>query len=459
MGSGAEAYYKSNLDLVLRESKALKARLDQLEHDNRLLKRSLYDLNLRHSACLEQLGHPVQPFSLDFVTAPSTERLPSLSSNQLPLERNLATSHVSDPPEGRPRQPTDSVQLVPCAELKGHAGAVYSAQFAPFGPLLASVSFDRSVRLWDTTLHQQVACWEEHQLSVVDVCWTPDASRVLSAGYDHCVKEWDPSSGQSVACFDVGKGFIQAVRSHPIESSLFIAGSTSKRVYYFDRRQGSSATMELECEGKVNAVLVTRNWTCLSGDSRGGMREWDLRTGACLASCFNEHSHKPISSFALAETKDSSVEGESQLAVNSDDNVLRVYDSLGCRLSNLELRHAISGIRSEHWSTHCSLLRGFNYNGARRDSGGDRPEARRLRETARWHESSLQDSLLLASGSADPYAYVYDIGGPQGSLEMVQRLEGHTQRVCAAVFHSRSTLLATASADQTLRLWAPGGPR
>lgn len=46
--SGSEAYYKSNLDLVLKENKQLKQRLDQLEKENRGLKKAVYDLSVRY---------------------------------------------------------------------------------------------------------------------------------------------------------------------------------------------------------------------------------------------------------------------------------------------------------------------------------------------------------------------------------------------------------------------------
>lgn len=45
--SGSEAYYKSNLDLVLKENKQLRQRLDQLEKENRGLKKAVYDLSVR----------------------------------------------------------------------------------------------------------------------------------------------------------------------------------------------------------------------------------------------------------------------------------------------------------------------------------------------------------------------------------------------------------------------------
>ena len=45
--------------------------------------------------------------------------------------------------------------------------------------------------------------------------------------------------------------------------------------------------------------------------------------------------------------------------------------------------------------------------------------------------------------------------GPSGTGELVQRLRGHTDRVYAVDFHPSEPLLASGSADFTVRLWAP----
>jgi COMPASS component SWD3 len=97
--------------------------------------------------------------------------------------------------------------------------------------------------------------------------------------------------------------------------------------------------------------------------------------------------------------------------------------------------------------------------------------------------SSIEEkSVLLATGSSDPYVYLYNIGevryslvkhklheyfhrgidrqfDPQNTAELMQRLEGHTDRVYAANFHPTEPILASCSADYTIKVWGPGTPR
>jgi WD40 repeat protein len=67
---------------------------------------------------------------------------------------------------------------------------------------------------------------------------------------------------------------------------------------------------------------------------------------------------------------------------------------------------------------------------------------------------SLHSTVLVATGSSDGDAFLFDVGGPRGTGELVQRLRGHTDRVYSVDFHPSVPMLATASADFTVKLWA-----
>lgn len=67
---------------------------------------------------------------------------------------------------------------------------------------------------------------------------------------------------------------------------------------------------------------------------------------------------------------------------------------------------------------------------------------------------SIEGSFLIATGSAEPYAYIFDIGNPKGGL--LQKLRGHQNRVYSASFHPFNPILATSSADSTIKLWSCG---
>jgi WD40 repeat protein len=63
--------------------------------------------------------------------------------------------------------------------------------------------------------------------------------------------------------------------------------------------------MLLSSDAKMSALVVCRNGiACLSGDSHGAMKLWDLRTRACVETLFNEEGHKPITSLTTSAPPD-----------------------------------------------------------------------------------------------------------------------------------------------------------
>ena len=71
-----------------------------------------------------------------------------------------------------------------------------------------------------------------------------------------------------------------------------------------------------------------------------------------------------------------------------------------------------------------------------------------------YSDKSVEELLLLATGSADSRVYLFNLTAERGH-ELMQCLEGHQGRVYATDFHPSEALLATASADHSVRLWTP----
>jgi len=80
--------------------------------------------------------------------------------------------------------------------LSGHTARVVSVAFHADGDMLATASFDATVRLWSV---QDGACCrvlEGHSGWVVSVCWSPrEAQTLLSASWDGTARLWDAQTG------------------------------------------------------------------------------------------------------------------------------------------------------------------------------------------------------------------------------------------------------------------------
>ncbi|HEY9815664.1 MAG TPA: WD40 repeat domain-containing protein [Candidatus Obscuribacterales bacterium] len=79
----------------------------------------------------------------------------------------------------------------PLARLTGHQGLVNVVTFSPNGQLLASASFDKSLRIWNGTTGKFVATLRGHVGAVYQVAWSGDSRMIVSGSKDSTLKVWN----------------------------------------------------------------------------------------------------------------------------------------------------------------------------------------------------------------------------------------------------------------------------
>jgi len=77
------------------------------------------------------------------------------------------------------------------ARLTGHQQLVNDVRFSPDTRLLASASFDKSIKLWDGRTGKYLASLRGHVQAVYQVAWSADSRLLVSGSADSTLKVWD----------------------------------------------------------------------------------------------------------------------------------------------------------------------------------------------------------------------------------------------------------------------------
>ncbi|CAH1971194.1 unnamed protein product [Acanthoscelides obtectus] len=92
-------------------------------------------------------------------------------------------------------------------DLQAHSKEIYTIKWSPTGPgtqnpnmnlILASASFDSTVRLWDVERGACIHTLTKHTEPVYSVAFSPDGKFLASGSFDKCVHIWSTQTGQLV---------------------------------------------------------------------------------------------------------------------------------------------------------------------------------------------------------------------------------------------------------------------
>ena len=137
--------------------------------------------------------------------------------------------------------------------LAAHKGPVSALSFSPASPLLASGSWDGTVRTWDVFAGKGGVEELRHSHDVLALAWRPDGRQVASSTLDGQIYLWDPIEGELQATIhgrrDIAGGRLRSDRrtsqntssgraftslAYSADGVYLLAGGSSKYVCMYD---------------------------------------------------------------------------------------------------------------------------------------------------------------------------------------------------------------------------------
>ena len=72
--------------------------------------------------------------------------------------------------------------------MSGHQQLINDVKFSPNGLLIASASFDKSIKLWDGNTGKFIAVLRGHVQRVYSIAWSADSRLLVSGSADSTLK-------------------------------------------------------------------------------------------------------------------------------------------------------------------------------------------------------------------------------------------------------------------------------
>lgn len=382
-----------------------------------------------------------------------------------PDDQCLATSDTSG--EIQIWEVATGKQLMNC---KGHTHWVWAIAFSPDGQFLASASDDYSVKLWQVQTGNCLKTFVGHSYSVNTLAFSPDGQTLASSGQDAIIRLWQVHAPAYAASADTAQyvpgsvvdsvqlvghqGRVWSVAFSP-DGHTLASCSEDLTIKLWDLRTGLCQQTLTGHQNWIKSIAFSPDGQHLvTGSFDHTLKLWDVPTGCCLKTFYGHTSTVTAVSF--------SPNGLHLFSSSYDQTIKQWSVTTGQCTKTLQ----------EHANRVWSIALSTNGNLA---SGGDDHAAKlwdlatgQCTKTIKGHTNSVMAIALtsehqyLASGHEDQTVRLWDLS----THECIQTLRGHTNRIWSVAFAPRSSqvcvdtqeptqsdLLATASADRTIKLW------
>jgi len=326
--------------------------------------------------------------------------------------------------------------------LQGHKGHVKTVVFQPQGEWLASAGYDKRIILWSLSTGKQIQPeWETPEWETPEKVWTlavsPNGKYLASGGKDNDITLWNVKTGSK----RIFTGHEDDIRELAFSSDGKLASASyDGTVRLWDIATGEELHKLVGHTDKVYTVAFSQdNKWLASGSKDTTVRLWEVDSGKPKYSLIG---HKK-GVFGISFSADGRY-----VVSASDDMTLRMWD-------------VQSGVTMRVLQGHTAGVNGVVISAGKIFSVSDDATVRRWNTTLPYQQAINFAKTPLATAIA-PDGNSVAVGFKDGTLRLYalpetkllwEQKTAHAKALRRIAFNSDGSLLASASADKTAKLW------
>lgn len=354
------------------------------------------------------------------------------------LMLNTAFAHPSD----LQTTPTPTMPTISSITLSDHTNTVTALAWSPDGSTLASSagyfdSQDFVVRLWQAD-GQPLTELSGHQAPVPSLAWSPDGKILATGSQDQTIKLWQPD-GTLLQTLSAKAGIVFALAWSPDGKTLAsgsVAGPEQNTVQLWDTNGKPLNTLTTQFSG---GKFYNLGWSPDGKYLVGGATDYKLWTADGTQVFHDEACASCTPAWGFSWSPDSQL-----WAVGNESGLLWIYDTQGQQIMQ---RQSTAGIDLIRWSP----------DGQWMAAGKDLWKVDGTKFILKNYLKGLNGPLAWSPDSR----YIASTGGhvvyiQQADGKLVTIMQGHTDQIDVLAWSPKGDVLASGSADHTIRLWDVG---
>ncbi len=337
--------------------------------------------------------------------------------------------------------------------LEGHTAAITGVEFAPNGyDLLSTSSEDNSARLWDTSLNNRIPTLKGHRLPISKAAFNGDGSRIVTASDDRSARLWGTQDNELIQILDGHLGPVTDAVFAPTASDRLVTIAEDDPVALLWRAGDGQAVAQLQ--GHIAPVLAVAfsadGSQIVTTGADDTTRRWRASDGTALDERTCTGTAGALRRATLAN------DGVHLVGVSRDGVLNQLWNTDACQFIDDLSGHAspvtriafsadgqmVATASADRTTRIWSTRYGTSMATIENDHGAVQALA-----------FSPDGSRLVSANLRDAWVWSTATGNQLGTLT------GHSSAVLDSVFSADGTMIATASGDNTARVWAatPGG--